>query len=74
MVVDIGGTAYEKGLDKKEKYDAYQNSINWLENLQKKNGKVTFDKDYDVSDFERNKHIADICAKQTVLIFILESI
>lgn len=61
----FGGTAYEKGLDKKEKHDAYQNSINWLENLQKKNGKVTFDKDYDVSDFERNKYIAEICAKQT---------
>ena len=52
-------------MDKKEKYDAYQNSINWLENLQKKNGKVTFDKDYDVSDFERNKYIAEMCAKQT---------
>lgn len=31
----------------------------------KKEGKVTIGKNYDKNDFERNKYIAEICAKQT---------
>lgn len=60
----FGGTAYENKLSKKERKDADENSGKWLEKAMKTKGKVTVDPLHDKNDFDRNKQVADICAKQ----------
>lgn len=60
----FGGTVYETKLRNKERKEANENSINWLEKSTKTKGKVTTDPLHDKNDFKRNKHIADVCAKQ----------
>ncbi|SDE76660.1 phage putative head morphogenesis protein, SPP1 gp7 family [Riemerella columbipharyngis] len=61
----FNGSVYEKGLNGKEKKEIADNAIRWLESTQKKDGKVTFAPNYDTNDFNRNKYIAEVCAKQT---------
>lgn len=60
----FGGTVYETKLSKKERKDADENAGKWLEKTTKTKGKVTADPLHDKNDFDRNKQVADICAKQ----------
>src|SRR5690606_11243237 len=61
----FGSSGYESRLNKKEIAEAKENVNKWLEEAVKSDGKVTIDPKHDPHDFERNKYIADVCAKKT---------
>ena len=56
---------YAKGMSEKAVKEVEKQVEKRLKKENKKEGKVTIDKNYDKNDFERNKYIAEICAKQT---------
>lgn len=56
---------YTKGMSEKAIKEVEKQVEKRLNQENKKEGKVTIGKNYDKNDFERNKYIAEICAKQT---------
>ena len=56
---------YAKGMSEKVVKEVEKQVEKRLNQENKKEGKVSIGKNYDKNDFERNKYIAEICAKQT---------
>ena len=56
---------YAKGMSEKAVKEVEKQVEKRLNQENKKEGKVSIGKNYDKNDFERNKYIAEICAKQT---------